>query len=1263
MSTDGEQGPPASIDTGGGSPAPAAPAAPVEPVPETNEAVIKKWIDQIYLDYLHLGNSVAVTMGEFVNILATRSTDADNSWLWDTQLNLATTLLTLVEKKRHDILIMPAGPATMLASVGLCLTSVDKFKTDDGLRESYEAMTQKEIRWIVIPVSNGMASRQEVKRVKAARAEAREARRNKQAIEQGQEATAERIPGQDAMVTGKEGEHPKNKEEEDEENKINMQSRSGTHWGFMVIDKERNDARWLDGHLDVRQKANKHWYIHDMVDQPPAWVAGKILCGYDKVMDLERGGFTAATLKHVPHDTKNNSYRGDHHSACGPWVYAMLKYVLDNKKFLTDPGGLHSAFSSRYRRKHPQKMAFNSLQTRRDMQEIIRKEADKNLGENVLPCKMSVRVVQILGLPSTGQLCDAVASLNPNRRAPPGPGSNRSSRKGPGSGDNSSDGDDDGWPEEHDGVSRAQYQVYLQEGEPYSRNRLGEVVKAFKENQDDIARNFQRRKHGVLIKNPEYKFPQGFSKDNLPAFDQLKMDSSEPWYTTYKDDLLKVDDSRSLAFQTSRAVLHSVFKGSFKSEKTAVLRDYLHSHAFTFAERSQTWTSETIAERLDQTYLDLALPLFASLSNAGVDIWVKNLHPTAMKVVQDAVGVTRYDVARGLLYRMFIGEFADMTDKDVDEWRASDPHMLEAGKQDLGVARWWLTWYYYQGDAMEKLPYLAESPLHWPPRENREAHGQKRKRHSDEVDEGDDTNAGQPSSDPNDASNFAQPDPKTIQWAMIDHDTLMKHATKEIREDPRIGELSNDYTYRAILFVKHGGTFKDEKNRANIWIRDLNVFTLGYEDQIPKRDVYAKDGGLVMRPTQAEILKRMKEKYEKTSSKPASTAKKTPSGRKGPLGPKGPPGSQKPAKTSKPSKPSKPSESSKPSKPSKPSKISTHPKASSQPAPPQPELPNILVINNMLAQDIANFTHMASDQLEEFVDLLPSKIAESTRPMDTWGQKSVLQKLFSSFQDLSSVDMEVWLEHPIFEGRDEVEVDEVVAKLNESVKELGDISFKGSAGFYPKSYVYEAVARNSVNSSFEPVVAQPENVDLGNLDGLSGSEEEEFESESDVEDEPEDTATSTKRKRAEAEADARAKKRRKGEAPDFRDIAESDLAIWVKELPSSVKKPLHDEIGEQLIWPNRARFYLERIYKKTFQTWAAEDPLTTESLKGVNQWRRLGTFAGVYTNKTPAGLRKFLVDVLLANERKEGDGKDKTVVKIDLPDYSDNQDKWPKEWK
>ncbi|KAH6857245.1 hypothetical protein BKA58DRAFT_473300 [Alternaria rosae] len=1253
MSTDGEQGPLASNDNGEGAPAPAVPAAPVAPVRETNEYVISRWMDRIYLDYPHLGNSLAVTMREFVNILATRNTDADNSWLWDNQLDLATVLLALVEKKRRDILIMPAGAATILAGVGLCLTNKEKFKTLDRSMESYNTMTRKDVRWIVIPVTNGMASPQEVERVKAARAEAREAKRNKQAVEQERRVTEEPIPGQYASVIDGEGGDARNKEEEEEEEE--MQSRSGTHWGFMVIDKERNDARWLDGHVDVRKKANKHWYIHKMVRQGPAWVAGKILCGYDKVMDLERGGFTAATLKHVPHDTKNNSYGGDEHSACGPWVYSMLKYILDNEKFLTDPGGLYSAFSSRYRRRHSQKMAFNSLQTRRDMQEIICKEADKRLGADDLPYKMSARIVQILGLPSTGQLCDAVASLNPSRRASPGPDGSRSSRKGPDNDDDGSDDGDDGWPDEHEGVSRADYQVYLQEGEPYSRKRLEDAVVAFKQGQTDLQRNFQRGKRGVLTKNPEYKFPQGFSKDNLPAFDQLKMDSEEPWYTTYEDDLLKVDDHRSLALQTSRAVLHSIFKGSFKGENAAVLRDYLKdAHAFTFPERSQNWTSETIAERLDQTYLDLALPLFASFSDASVDIWVKNLHPTAKRVIQDAARVTRYTIARGLLYRLFVGDFTDMTDRDVDKWRANDPQMLEAGKQNREVARWWLTWYYYQGDAMEKLPYLAESPLHWPPREHREAHGQKRKRRSDEVYGGNASNAGQPSSDPDNASNVAQPDPKTIQWATIDHAMLMKHVKKEIREDPRIGELSNDYTYRAILFVRNGGKFKDEKERAVIWIRDINVFTLGHEDQTPKRDIFpTKDGRLVIRPTSEEILERMKEKYEKASSEPASTATGTPQGRQTSSGSQGSPGPTNPPRSSNlPRSPNPPRSSN------------------------QPKLHDAEILGDLLEMYPPDFTYPIKARRQEWIKTFPPKMAARIKDMDEWPQKAVLQHLFGGFNAIPPQHRRIWREkHPLLD--DNMADDDVAGALRDTVKEFGsEGALKSGILYYPDFYM--AWFEKEHEELIETLINAKKDSGDGNGQGQGGRKEYEDLSDDNLEsleDFESDGATTqligkaatpgAKRKRAEADAAARAKKRRKGEAPEFRDMAESDLVLWVKELPSGLRKPLLDDIGGKLrdSKAHYTRIYLERIYKKTFQTWAAENPLTTESVKEIRLWRRLGRFDtwDKYSRKNEQGLETFCEEQLFPQTRTIGEGEE--AKRVDLPDYSNDKDKWPKEWK
>ena len=161
------------------------------------------------------------------------------------------------------------------------------------------------------------------------------------------------------------------------------------------------------------------------------------------------------------------------------------------------------------------------------------------------------------------------------------------------------------------------------------------------------------------------------------------------------------------------------------------------------------------------------------------------------------------------------------------------------------------------------------------------------------------------------------------------------------------------------------------------------------------------------------------------------------------------------------------------------------------------------------------------------------------------------------------------------------------------------------------------------------------------------------------------TAQRTKRKRAQAEADARAKKRRKGEAPDFRLMQETDLLLWVKELPSDLRKPLLDDIGEELqsTKAHYARVQLERIYKKTFQTWAAENPLNDASVKEIRLWRSLGTFdqRKKYAIKNTQGLKNFCEEQLFPQTRLiDTGGKMKSV---ELPDYSNDKEKWPEEWK
>ena len=167
-------------------------------------------------------------------------------------------------------------------------------------------MEREEIRWIVVPVTNGMTlEAQEEDRKKEAKAEAK-AKASKNAA-----ATKERPDGT-AVEKNAENERDvlpeKTKRPAEKRNAFRPSNSKGLHWGLMIIDKQRDDARWLDGALTLRTR-NKKTRIHHMFGA--RWVAGKVLCGYDKVMGRERGLFTATTLKHVTHDRHYNRFKGD----------------------------------------------------------------------------------------------------------------------------------------------------------------------------------------------------------------------------------------------------------------------------------------------------------------------------------------------------------------------------------------------------------------------------------------------------------------------------------------------------------------------------------------------------------------------------------------------------------------------------------------------------------------------------------------------------------------------------------------------------------------------------------------------------------------------------------------------------------------------------------------------------------------------------------------------------------------------------------------
>ncbi|KAH7072459.1 hypothetical protein FB567DRAFT_411006, partial [Paraphoma chrysanthemicola] len=188
----------------------------------------------------------------------------------------------------------------------------------------------------------------------------------------------------------------------------------GFHWGVMVIDRSRNEARWLDGHLKLSPgRSNpRKLRIGHMFNAGRA--AGKILRGYDKIMNHNPGDFDARTLKYVPHDVEDNAFQDDEGSACGPYAFAILRYLFDNPPFLED---LRQTFLQSKWDDHSRKMRFNSWLTRLDMQDLIRKEALKTEALDDLPHKLTARVLKSLSTEDILNLFDWFREFEQKRPA------------------------------------------------------------------------------------------------------------------------------------------------------------------------------------------------------------------------------------------------------------------------------------------------------------------------------------------------------------------------------------------------------------------------------------------------------------------------------------------------------------------------------------------------------------------------------------------------------------------------------------------------------------------------------------------------------------------------------------------------------------------------------------------------------------------------------------------------------------------------------
>jgi hypothetical protein len=168
----------------------------------------------------------------------------------------------------------------------------------------------------------------------------------------------------------------------------------GKHWGLLVIDKESSTARWIDSAISIAPgQDGGEDVITKMHDAGDA--AGKVLCGFDQILNLPPGGFDARTLKYVPQQSGSDNATENDKGGCGPYLYAMLEYLYDHPEAMKDLGGW---FSKDKRKERSMEFGFDSLETRRAMQKWVEELEKKDHKAGERPFHLDDEVMGLLGL-------------------------------------------------------------------------------------------------------------------------------------------------------------------------------------------------------------------------------------------------------------------------------------------------------------------------------------------------------------------------------------------------------------------------------------------------------------------------------------------------------------------------------------------------------------------------------------------------------------------------------------------------------------------------------------------------------------------------------------------------------------------------------------------------------------------------------------------------------------------------------------------------
>jgi len=591
-----------------------------------------EWLKSIYISHADVST---LTVHDY---LKTKKSDHELDSYWqDSHVEWALEFLRRKHLKHADVRIVATGIAAILHRMATnpgyvpLPDSQDYAQNFEPLRAKLEASDV-----VIIPVNNGYIARD---------------LGGAAAIEQT--ATKDAPEPQDNLVSG---------------------AIKGDHWSFIVIDKrnaEQPIARYLDGMVRARRTrpGRNKWTISGI--DINARAAGKVLCGFDMLLGLERGKFDARTLKFVPHKNDDNDYLGLDYGSCGPHMYALVDYVLQHKERLVD-AGMDTAFN-RYnlKRTRAHELRFHSQSTRASVADEI--EAERRRQEVLQPGNAVDNLTP--GVLRSMMTVDKLMALADVPSVPSGPTGGRPHPKGGNNNGGDGDGDDD------DDGYHPNYESYRKDfEEAKANNTLEPDIKSlaqyviFRVKQDSALQKIK-----VAIGDVTYSIPVGdknvwktpnIPKKGVPAntkvlpdFGSMTEETLKHWLKLNKDISDKHEaDGKKYNKITSRALLHKKFKETFISESDESLQgEWIHDSAVFNPEASKSKLPvNEIRHMLMSHYEPQMLQHIKKYA-------ISNAEP---KQEDNKAGWPKGTTS--------LPNFAHLSDEDLAQWQASNPDITEA---------------------------------------------------------------------------------------------------------------------------------------------------------------------------------------------------------------------------------------------------------------------------------------------------------------------------------------------------------------------------------------------------------------------------------------------------------------------------------------------------------------------------------------------------------------------------------------------------------